>query len=89
LYKLEQSVLATATFHPLLIKLLNKNAKLLSRESVLVTNIDLMANQDTIIQSGKSMPIFTRIALAILLGIFASIKSRSGCAVKYNIDKGA
>jgi dUTPase len=66
-------VIAAATIHPLLIKPLDRNAKLPIRGSGLTAGINIMANQDIIILPGQQFPVNTRIALVAPPGTYARI----------------
>jgi dUTP pyrophosphatase len=81
--------LIVATIHPLLIKRLDHNAKLLIRGSDLAAGIDIMAKEDIIVLSDQHSPINTGIALAAPPRSYARIAPQSSLVVKYGIDIGA
>jgi dUTPase len=73
--KPDQIVIAVATIHSLLIKQLNKYAKLPIRGSDLAAGINIMANQDIISVLGQKTPVSTSIVLAVPLGTYTRIAS--------------
>jgi dUTP pyrophosphatase len=81
-------VIAAATIHPLLIKGLNRNAKLPICGSDLAVGIDIIANQEVMMQPHQRAPIGTGIALAARSGTYIRITLRSGLAVKHGMNIG-
>jgi dUTP pyrophosphatase len=86
--KPDQIVIAVATIHSLLIKQLNKYAKLPIRGSDLAAGINIMANQDITILPGQRSSVSTGIALATSPGTYVTIVLQSGLTVKHGIDIG-
>jgi dUTP pyrophosphatase len=89
LLKPKQIVIATTTLHPLLIKQLDKNAKLWIQGADLAPGTDITADQDIILALGQRIPVSTGIALVAPPGTYARIAPRSSLAVKHRIDIGA
>jgi dUTPase len=66
-------VIAVASMHPLLVKLLDNNVKLPIRGSDLTAGIDIMSNQDIIIVPGERSPVNTGITLVAPPGTYTRI----------------
>lgn len=76
-------------YNPFEVKRLTETARIPTRGSIEAAGWDIYADEDVIIQPGKSNVVSTGIAIATPNGTYARLAPRSGLALRNGIDTGA